>query len=189
MMLWGKMRDSDEIEKAVERAESAVRGHMPDPANPRLLRSALGRFATGVTVVTAREADGGGLVGITANSFASVSLDPPLVLWSAARSSMRHAHFSAAPAFAIHVLAAGQSDLSDRFTRDGSRFEGLDYSLNADGVPLLEGTLARFECRTEARHEGGDHTIIIGLVTRFTLAEGEPLVFVHGQYGRFVPGR
>ncbi|WP_415182831.1 flavin reductase family protein [Phaeovulum sp.] len=162
--------------------------HIPDPKNPRAYRDALSRFATGVTVVTARETGGGGPVGITVNSFASVSLDPALVLWSAARSSLRHAHFSGAPAFAIHVLAADQAELAARFAKRGTGFDGLSYVLNDQGVPLLSGTLARFECLTEARHQGGDHTIIIGRVTRFTTdAEDEALVFAHGQYGRFTP--
>lgn len=162
--------------------------YIPDPANPRDYRDALGRFATGVTIVTAQEAGGGGPVGITVNSFASVSLDPALVLWSAARSSLRHAHFSGAQAFVIHVLAAGQADLASRFAKRGQGFEALEYELNDQGVPLLPNTLARFECLAEARHEGGDHTIIIGRVIRFSARSGgEPLVFAHGQYGRFVP--
>lgn len=162
-------------------------GQAPDPHNPRAYRDALGRFVTGVTVVTAREAGDGGPVGITVNSFASVSLDPPLVLWSAARSSLRHAHFSEAPAFSIHVLAAGQADLAARFTRRGEGFDGLDFSVNELGVPLLPGVLARFDCLAEARHQGGDHTIIIGRVMRFAaLMGGEPLVFAQGRYGRFV---
>lgn len=184
------MRESDKIEAAVSRAERTGLGHVPDPADPRAFRSALARFATGVTVVTAPDADSGAPLGITVNSFASVSLDPALVLWSAARSSLRHRHFSAAPAFAIHVLRFDQADLADRFTRNGAGFDGLSHTLNDAQVPLLEGTLARFECQTEATHEGGDHTIIIGRVTRFSTAtEGEPLVFAHGQYGRFLPRR
>lgn len=180
------MGDSIKIEQAVDRAERAGAGHVPDPAQPRLLRDALGAFATGVTVVTACEAGGPAPVGITVNSFASVSLDPALVLWSAARSSLRHAHFSAAPAFAIHVLGADQRPIAERFTRGGLAFEGLDTTRNAENVPVIAGTLARFECITEATHEGGDHTIIIGRVVRFCLAEGAPLVFSRGRYGAFI---
>ena len=180
------MSQSDDIENAVTAAEQAGHGLHPDPADPRLLRSALGQFATGVTVITAREADTGAPVGITVNSFASVSLDPALVLWSAARSSMRHAHFSNAEAFAIHVLKADQLPVAERFARNGNGFDGLAYCLNGDGTPLLEGALARFECVTEATHEGGDHTIIIGRVVRFlTATSGEPLVFAQGRYGSF----
>lgn len=183
------MRESEKIEAAVDDAEHSKQGTVPDARNTRQFRAALGRFATGVTVVTAREAGGGPPVGITVNSFASVSLAPPLVLWSAARASLRHAHFTEAPAFAIHVLRDDQIDLANRFTRNGAGFEGLGYTLNDQGVPLLDHTLARFECTSETRHEGGDHTIIIGRVERFeTFEDGEPLVFAHGQYGRFLSG-
>lgn len=182
------MSESHDIEAAVMRAEAAGQGHVPSPDNPRLLRDALGRFATGVTVVTAREEGGGAPVGITVNSFASVSLDPALVLWSAARASMRHRHFSSAPAFAIHVLRAEQLALAERFTRSGSGFDALAHRFNEAGVPLIDEVLARFECVTEATHEGGDHTIIIGRVTRFDLCrEGLPLTFYSGQYGGFRP--
>jgi flavin reductase (DIM6/NTAB) family NADH-FMN oxidoreductase RutF len=158
----------------------------PDPADPRAYRTALGRFATGVTVVTASEADSGKPLGITVNSFASVSLDPALVLWSAARTSIRHAHFSLASAFAIHVLGAGQADLALRFSRSAANFDGLEIDLNPQGVPLLPGALARFECLAETQHEGGDHTIIIGRVVRFTLgAPAAPLVFAQGRFGHF----
>lgn len=178
------MSESEDIGAAVSRAEAAGQGHVPDPADPRLFRDALGRFATGVTVVTAREEGGGGPVGITVNSFASVSLDPALVLWSAARSSMRHRHFSAAPAFAIHVLGVEQQEIARRFTRSGHGFEGLAHRFNESGVPLIDDVLARFECITEATHEGGDHTIIIGRVGRFTLCHGgAPLIFFSGHYG------
>ncbi|OCX65416.1 flavin oxidoreductase [Thioclava sp. SK-1] len=162
-------------------------GHSADVTDPKALRSALGRFATGVTVVTATQADGTP-VGITANSFASVSLDPPLVLWSAARSSMRHAHFTAAPAFSVHILGADQTDLAMHFTKNGSRFDGLDYQLNAEGVPILAGAIARFECATDVMHEGGDHTIIIGRVLRFTATTGAPMLFCDGAFGQFTKG-
>jgi flavin reductase (DIM6/NTAB) family NADH-FMN oxidoreductase RutF len=160
-------------------------GTVPDPANPRPYRDALGRYATGVALVTAREAGGGAPLGITVNSFASVSLDPPLVLWSAARASLRHAHFSVAGAFAIHVLAADQAELAARFSRNGADFSGIGFTLSEIGVPLLPDTLARFECVTETRHEGGDHTIIIGRVTRFAPGRAAaPLIFAQGRYGR-----
>ena len=183
------MSESDEIEAAVSRAVMAGPGHVPDPTEPRLLRDALGRYATGVAVVTAREEGDGGPVGITINSFASVSLDPALVLWSAARTSARYRHFVAAQAYAIHVLRADQRSLADRFIRADQAFEDFPYRVNEAGVPLIEGTLARFECSAETRHEGGDHTILIGRVTRFELCrEGEPLCFFGGGYGRFAPG-
>lgn len=182
------MSESSKIEAAMTRAEAAGQGLVPNPSDPRLFRDALGRFATGVTVITTCEADGSAPVGITVNSFASVSLDPALVLWSAARASMRHRHFSEAQAFAIHVLCADQRELAQRFTRSGSGFDGLALARNDAGVPLIDDVLARFECVTEATHEGGDHTIIIGRVTRFTLCRaGAPLVFFAGGYGDFTP--
>lgn len=182
------MTESSNIETAIERAEQASHGRRPDAAAQRRLRTALGRFATGVTIVTTRESDGAP-VGMTVNSFASVSLEPPLVLWSAARSSLRYAHFAEAEAFAIYVLADDQKTLAERFARQGHGFDGLGYSLNERGVPVLDHALARFECDTEARHDGGDHTIIIGRVTRFeSVEQGAPLVFAHGSYGRFASG-
>lgn len=182
------MTEGRQIEAAMRQAEDAAKLEAGEMLDPRELRRALGQFATGVTVITTREADSPAPVGITVNSFASVSLDPPLILWSAARSSMRHAHFSGAQAFAVHVLARGQGPLAERFARSGDGFAGLAHNLNPEGVPILSDTLARFECRTEATHEGGDHTIIIGRVLRFTSSPGaEPLVFAQGTFGGFTP--
>lgn len=176
------MRESQEIEKAVIAAEENA-GTGAD-FDPRLFRDALGRFATGVTLITTCEEGGDTPVGITVNSFASVSLDPALVLWSAARSSLRHRHFSAATAFAIHVLRDGQQDLVQRFARSGPGFDGLAFHRGHDGVPLIDGVIARFECTTEARHEGGDHTIIIGKVERFMMDDtAKPLLFWGGRFG------
>lgn len=158
----------------------------PSPENSRAFRDALGRFATGVTVVTIFTDEGP--MGITANSFAAVSLDPPLVLWSPARSSSRFDRFAGAGNFAIHVLGAEQSDLCARFTRGGVGFEDLEIGYTAEGVPLLPGALARFECKRHAIHEGGDHAIVVGLVERVALREGAPLLFAQGQFGRFAPG-
>ncbi|ABA78764.1 flavin reductase [Rhodobacter sphaeroides] len=156
----------------------------PD-ADARAFRDALGRFATGVTVVTVLTDDGP--AGMTANSFASVSLDPPLVLWSPARSSSRFDLFANAAHYAIHVLDADQGDLAARFTRGGAGFEGLSYRSNAEGVPLLPAPLARFDCRQAALHEGGDHAIVLGSVLRATLRPGAPLLFSQGRFGRFLP--
>lgn len=182
------MTEGRTIEAAMRQAEGAASREDIAALDARALRRAFGQFATGVTVITTREADRPAPVGITVNSFASVSLDPPLILWSAARSSMRHAHFSGAQAFAVHVLAADQRSLADRFSRSGDGFDALPHALNPEDVPILPGTLARFECRTEATHEGGDHTIIIGRVLRFEVRDGAlPLVFAQGGFGGFVP--
>ena len=147
----------------------------------RAFRDALGAYATGVTIVTVPSPDGP--IGITANSFASVSLDPPLVLWSPAKSSKRFTYFTAAKHFAIHVLDAHQQQLCNGFTKDKSAFAGLDMDENEHGVPLINGCLARFECSLHAEHDAGDHTIIIGRVTGASARDGLPLLF---QAGRFV---
>ena len=155
----------------------------PGPETARAFRDALGRFATGVCVVTCATPDGP--LGITVNSFASVSLDPPLVLWSPARASRRFDAFEGADHFAIHVMGEGQFDLSHRFARDGCAFEGLDWSAGPGGAPLLPGCLARFACARHAVHEGGDHAIVVGRVLSAAFRDGAPLLFNAGAYGRF----
>ncbi|WP_422121107.1 flavin reductase family protein [Paragemmobacter straminiformis] len=155
----------------------------PATSDPRLLRDALGRFATGVTVITCLTKDGP--VGITANSFASVSLDPALVLWSIARSSSRFASFSAAQNFAIHILGADERDLAARFTRGGAGFEGLPLAAGHGGTPLIGGTLARFDCALDRALDGGDHLILLGRVLAASFRQGAPLVFSQGHFGGF----
>ena len=146
------------------------------------LRSALGSFATGVTIITTRGADGRDY-GLTANSFNSVSLDPPLVLWSLNRNSASLAAFMASESFAVHVLAADQQPLSNRFARKGEdKFAGLSLARGLDGAPLLEGCAARFECRSRHRYEGGDHWIFVGEVAAFRHCHKPPLVFHGGRY-------
>jgi flavin reductase (DIM6/NTAB) family NADH-FMN oxidoreductase RutF len=158
---------------------------LPSPETTRALRDALGRFVTGVTVITTQTDDGP--VGFTANSFASVSLDPPLVLWSPAKSSVRFPIFSAAQSFSIHVLETSQADIATRFSRGGIGFDHLDHTYSAEGVPLIADALARFDCHQHATHDGGDHLIIVGRVIRFALRDGAPLVFGQGGYGAFTP--
>jgi flavin reductase (DIM6/NTAB) family NADH-FMN oxidoreductase RutF len=166
-------------------------GHMhpaefaPGPATTRALRDALGCFATGVTLITIDSAEGP--MGFAANSFASVSLDPALVLWSPARASRRFPHYLAARHYAIHVLPIDAQDLLARFARDGAGFDGLDVTRNAEGVPVLDRAVARFDCRQHAVHEGGDHMIIIGEVMRASHRGGDALMFHQGQYGGFSP--
>ncbi len=158
----------------------------PGPETERDFREALGRFATGVTVVTCQTA--AGPLGITANSFASVSLDPPLVLWSPARASKRFAAFEAAERFAIHVLGEDQLPLCRQFATKGTDFGGLDWHEGPEAVPLIHGCLARFECTRHAVHDGGDHAIIVGRVTAAEIGQGKPLLFAKGTYGRFTDG-
>ncbi|OSP56406.1 flavin reductase family protein [Pseudoruegeria sp. SK021] len=154
----------------------------PGPDTRRLFRDALGTFGTGVTIVTTRGPDGP--CGITANSFASVSLDPPLVLWSVDVGSDRARIFCDATHSAIHVLGAHQSDTARHFAKSGHRFEGLDWSEGETNVPLLHGALCRFDCETVAVHDGGDHKILVSKVLHTTLAPGEPLLFHGGRFGR-----
>nr|WP_295464091.1 flavin reductase family protein [Mesorhizobium sp.] len=160
-------------------------GNRSSAALPRFdrktLRGAFGRFATGLTVVTAASEDGP--VGITANSFSSVSLDPPLVLWSIARSSRRFAAFADASFQAIHILGADQMDLSRRFFHDGRDFTGLGTSSGIGDVPLIDGALARLECEIVRRVDCGDHLVLIGEVRAMETGDGEPLVFSAGRYG------
>lgn len=146
-------------------------------------RAALGMFATGVTIVTARAANGR-LVGLTANSFNSVSLNPPLVLWSLARAAASMAVFSAGSHYAINVLAADQLELARRFAARGvDRWASVDHVEGSAGAPLLAGAAASFECFNRSRYEEGDHVIFVGEVERCAhRADASPLLF-HG--GRF----
>jgi flavin reductase (DIM6/NTAB) family NADH-FMN oxidoreductase RutF len=150
----------------------------------RRLRTVMGRYATGVTVVTTRRPSGP--VGMTANSVTSVSIDPPLLLWCPARRSARFAAFDAAEHYAIHVLAADQLALCQRFSRSGDDFADLELGETPDGLPALPGCLARFDCRAEARHDGGDHAILVGRILRAEMREGDPLLFWNGRYGDFL---
>ncbi|WP_372524559.1 flavin reductase [Piscinibacter sp.] len=148
----------------------------------REFRNALGAFTTGVTIVTTRDAAGHD-VGLTVNSFNSVSLEPPLVLWSLARSSGSLASFVEAEFFAVHILGARQEALSNRFAKRGvDKFAGIDLARGHGGVPLLDGCAARFECRTAYRHEGGDHEIFVVEVLTFEHFDAAPLVFQKGGY-------
>lgn len=157
----------------------------PGPDTQRDLRDALGRFPTGVAVITTDSEIGP--LGITANSFASVSLDPPLILWAPAKYSRRYEAFATAGHFAVHVMGAEQAALAAGFSRSGTAFDALDWTLNAHNVPLIEGCLARFECDTVATHDGGDHRIVVARVTRAQWRGGAPLVFCGGTMGDFTP--
>lgn len=156
---------------------------VPNADTARIFRNALGNFPTGVAVVTVDTPDGP--IGMTVNSFSSVSLDPPLVLWSPAKTSSRHGLFTGASHFAIHVLSAQQGALSTRFTRGGLGFTELSWERNIEGVPVIPGTLSRFECARASIYDAGDHTIMIGHVLRAAHRDGEPLCFARGAFGRF----
>jgi 3-hydroxy-9,10-secoandrosta-1,3,5(10)-triene-9,17-dione monooxygenase reductase component len=148
----------------------------------RALRSALGAFATGVTIVCTRNAEGQD-IGITANSFNSVSLNPPMVLWSLSRMALSLSSFQQSPYFTVHVLAADQDDLSRRFaTKGASKFEGLELTRGHGNVPLIEGCTARFQCRTAFTYDAGDHIIFVGEVLAFDAHDRPPLLFHAGRY-------
>ena len=146
-------------------------------------RHALGMFATGVTIVTARDA-GGRPVGLTANSFNSVSLAPPLVLWSLSRQASSLAAFSAGSHYAINILAADQRALAERFAGPrADRFEGLPLREGAGGAPVIDGAAAVFECANRSRYEEGDHIIFVGEVERCERrTDASPLIFHGGRY-------
>ena len=149
------------------------------------LRRAMGGFATGVTVVTSRSPSGQA-AGVTVNSFCSVSLDPPLVLWCLARRAPSLPVFARASHFAIHVLSSDQAALSRRFSRPAEdKFAGLMTADGLGGVPLLDGAAVRFECRREHDYESGDHLILIGRIERYCYCDRAPLLFhvgrMHGE--------
>lgn len=148
----------------------------------RAFRQALGSFPTGVAVVTAGE---GKHVGITVNSFTSVSLDPPLVLWCIDKRSDRFGAFTHATAFTISVLGTAHEEVSARLARQGSHhLDGIGLLSTALGPPALAEALAHFECEREALHDGGDHAILVGRVIRFARHDaGAPLVYFQGHYG------
>ena len=148
----------------------------------RALRAAFGAFATGVTVVTALDPDGRA-IGLTVNSFNTVSLDPPLVLWSLSLASPKLEAFRAASHFAVNVLAADQQALSERFARRNSdKFAGIEWREGLGGAPLLAGCCAVLECRNEVQHAGGDHLVFIGRVEGCSRQDKAPLVFHGGRY-------
>jgi flavin reductase (DIM6/NTAB) family NADH-FMN oxidoreductase RutF len=150
--------------------------------DPKDFRRALGTFVTGVTVITTRRGNGD-LAGLTANSFNSVSLSPPLVLWSLSLFSPSLPAFQEAPHFAINILAADQVHLSKQFSKSGSdKFAGVQWREGIGGVPILAGTVANLACRNEFRYYGGDHIIFVGAVVAYEYTDAPPLVFAGGKY-------
>ena len=146
-------------------------------------RASLAMFATGVTIVTARSATGK-LVGLTANSFNSVSLSPPLVLWSLAQAASSMAAFSTGSHYAINILAADQKELAERFaSKRADRWDDVNFIDGAAGAPLLAGAAAIFECFNRSRYEEGDHVIFVGEVERCSRRDGAAPLLYHG--GKF----
>jgi flavin reductase (DIM6/NTAB) family NADH-FMN oxidoreductase RutF len=167
-----------------------------DPANelasdhstidPRDFRNALGTYATGVTIITAAAADGKPY-GLTCNSFASVSLNPPLVLWSLGMFSQGLNVFQNASHFAVNVLGASQRALASRFAKSSEdKFDGVEWTQGLGNAPLLAGSVATFQCRAANRYYGGDHIIFLGAVEAYSYNRKEPLLFARGGYGQFL---
>jgi flavin reductase (DIM6/NTAB) family NADH-FMN oxidoreductase RutF len=172
---WFDSAAADEFVEAKKDEDSAA-------FDLRDFRGALGQFATGVTVVTTRGADGR-KVGMTANSFTSVSMEPPLILWCPSKRAPSLTDFEDSTHFAINVLASDQHVLSRQFaTPSDDKFAGADVVDGIAGIPVLKGAVATFQCRTIARHDAGDHVIYIGEVEKYEAAGGAPLVFHGGKY-------
>jgi flavin reductase (DIM6/NTAB) family NADH-FMN oxidoreductase RutF len=156
----------------------------PMPIDPSTFRATLGRFASGITVITARDAEGRD-VGMTVSAFTSLSLDPPLVLISIDNGASVAPALEQCEYFGINVLSEEQEPLSRRFSgKDIDRFEGVAYHRGQHEVALLDGALANLECRVHARYPGGDHTILVGAVEATAVREGHPLLYYRGGYAR-----
>jgi len=171
----------------------------PDPASelasdhsaidPRDFRNALGSYATGVTIITAAGSDGKPY-GITCNSFASVSLNPPLVLWSLVLYSSSLSTFQNASHFAVNVLGVSQQALANKFAKSSEdKFVGIEWTPGLCGAPLLAEGVANFQCRSVNRYYGGDHVIFLGAVEAYSYNRNEPLLFARGGYVTFVPDK
>ncbi len=157
------------------------------PIDPRDFRKALGAYATGVTLITASGEDGKPY-GLTCNSFASVSLNPPLVLWSLLLYSSSLSVFQNASHFAVNVLGASQQALANKFAKSSDdKFAGVEWMPGLGNAPLLAENVAVFQCRSVNRYYGGDHVIFLGAVEAYSYSRNEPLLFARGGYGRFVP--
>ena len=168
----------------------------PDPANefasdsssidPRDFRNALGTYATGVTIITAAAPDGKPY-GLTCNSFASVSLNPPLVLWSLVVYSSSLTIFQNASHFTVNVLVASQQALASKFAKSSDdKFTSVDWTPGLGNAPVLAESVANFQCRSVNRYYGGDHVIFLGAVEAYTYNTTEPLLFARGAFGRFL---
>jgi 3-hydroxy-9,10-secoandrosta-1,3,5(10)-triene-9,17-dione monooxygenase reductase component len=153
----------------------------------RELRNAMGLFATGVTIITTKDATEKPF-GLTANAFSSLSLDPPMLLICVDKGVDCYNCFEESRVFAVNFLSQTQEELSTRFATKGiEKFAGLSYSLGELGVALLDGALAHFECTVAHAYEGGDHTIYVGEIQRLVTAPGDPLLFYQGKYRSLAP--
>ena len=167
----------------LDATESSLASLEPSvPIDPRQLRQVLGQFATGITVIATRSGDGD-LVGLTANSFGALSLDPPLITWALRLNSSNLPVFQAADQFVVNVLAEAQVEVSRRFASSaGNKFEGIPFALGQSGLPMIHGAAAWFECRTVSQQIVGDHCLFIAAVETFARSESPPLIFHGGGY-------
>jgi len=153
----------------------------PTGENAGEYRNALAQFPTGVTIITCLSAVGP--LGITANSFTSISIDPPLVMWCPTKSSRRYDAFMRAENFAVHVMPAEKIELCMSFSKSGQAFENTSWHFSDRQVPLLDQCLACFECSRYADYDGGDHSLLLGLVETVSVYDGVPLTFSQGRFG------
>jgi flavin reductase (DIM6/NTAB) family NADH-FMN oxidoreductase RutF len=155
------------------------------PVTQEQFRAALGSFASGVTVVTTKDAQEK-MLGITVSAFCSVSLSPPMVLICIEKTAGSHYAFEESNVFIVNILREGEAATSELFAslRD-DKFTGLEHKSGIDGVPILDHTLATLECRVKFAYHGGDHSIFVGEVENVKVANGEPLLYFRGHYGRF----
>ncbi len=152
------------------------------PINKNEFRAALGRFASGVTIVTLKDAEGN-LHGITVSAFCSVSLEPPMILVCIDKSVGSHHAFTTDKMFTVNILREDQQHYSDRFASSlPDKFADIKFELNDEGVPVLKDVLANLECRLISAHDSGDHTIFVGLVENSFTADDKPLIYFHGNY-------
>ncbi len=152
------------------------------PIDRNELRRVMGHFATGVTIITTTSKDGVP-AGLTANSFTSVSLDPPLVLVAVDKKADSWPYFEESKVFTVNVLNDEQETLSRKFAvSGGDKFQGVAYHMGANGVPILDGALAYLECKLYATYDGGDHTLYLGLIEQAETREAKPLIFYRGGY-------
>ncbi|HYD96645.1 MAG TPA: flavin reductase family protein [Noviherbaspirillum sp.] len=159
----------------------------PPEFDARHFRNALSQFATGVTIITTRLPDGS-FLGLTASSFNSVSLDPPLVLWSLSQNASSLPVFTGNSHYVINVLSGNQAMLAERFAmRIPDRFEGVEFDLSHTGLPILKGVAAWFECHNRSRYPEGDHVIFVGEVERCDAAPQSALVFHNGKFVATAP--
>jgi flavin reductase (DIM6/NTAB) family NADH-FMN oxidoreductase RutF len=180
------MTDAPKHRTAPDPANELASDH--SPIDPRDFRSALGSYATGVTIITSAGVDGKPY-GITCNSFASVSLNPPLVLWSLVLYSSSLSAFENASHFAVNVLGVSQQALATKFAKSSDdKFAGVEWTPGLGNAPILADSVANFQCRAANRYYGGDHVIFLGAVEAYSYNRKEPLLFARGGYGRFVGG-